>query len=649
MIRRILIGAAVALLGIASAGAATGAPAPLAPSDAAGTATLSLTAFGPAVVTPGSSLSVAATVSNPTALGMAGLSVSLKVTASPISNSAALERFLLNPDGVETRVAATTLVNSSAPGATPNVLPPGGMGKVELSASATTIGFPKDTSGVYGVVIAVANATGTLTRQAAAVTWYDAAITALPLSLVATAAGSEERVQQVVAAASDTHVTIAIDPVSLTDAAQAEALATSHELFGLPSENPDLTSIAHSEDRTLLDFAIQDAAENGQPALLGQPWLATIPVVDSPTIALAKQKGASAGLLDVTSGASLDATAPVVDVKADSATLPVLVPNKRLSELLATYRPGMPDAPARLVAEAALVAMHGDGVTPVVVAPGSAWQLADLGASPSVTALFDAPWVEPVTAKSVIDGVHRSSVEAPELAGTGADLAPDLIAASARQLIDVQQLAVTAEDPSNIYLAGGRTLLAPLASNLRADPDARAATYQASRDQVGELLGSLHVAAGSDVNLIAASGNVPVTLHNDLSVDATVTVVMRSSSANLVVQDQPVVTIPAGADRTVHIPVTGVKSANVTTTVALENADGDVVAAPQALRVRVRADWGNAITIVFAVGLALLLVGGLVRTVRRGRGSSRMAPTTDVPQDDAPDEPRDTDRGGDDG
>src|SRR4029079_1033293 len=101
-----------------------------------------------------------------------------------------------------------------APGATPNVLPPGGMGKVELSASATTIGFPKDTSGVYGVVIAVANSTGTLTRQAAAVTWYDAAITALPISLVATAAGSEERVQQVVAAASDTHVTIAIDPVS---------------------------------------------------------------------------------------------------------------------------------------------------------------------------------------------------------------------------------------------------------------------------------------------------------------------------------------------------------------------------------------------------------------------------------------------------
>jgi hypothetical protein len=638
VIRSRLLAVAIALLVFAGASAGSASAAPEAVS---GTATLSLTGYGPAVVTPADSLTVAATVSNPTALGMAGLSVSLKVTTSPIKTSAALERFLDSPEGVETRVAATALVNSAAPGSAPNVLPPGGMGKVQLIATATALGFPEDTSGVYGVVVSVANARGTVVEQTAAVTWYDAPMTPLPLSLVATASGSEERVQQVVAAASDADASLAIDPVSLTDAAQAQALTTSHELFGLPSENPDLTSIAHSGDVTLLDFALQDAAQNGQPALLGLPWLATIPVVDSPTIALAASKGATAGLLDVTGGARIDTTAPVADVSAGEATLAVLVPDGHLSEILATYRPGMPDAPARLVAESALVAMHGDGTTPVVVAPGSSWQLPELGASSSVTALLDAPWIQPVTAQSVIDGSHRAKVAAPDLAGTDDDLAPDLIAASARQLADVKQLSVTAEDPSSIYTPGGRALLDPLAWNLRADPDARAATYQSSRDKVSELLSSLHVAAGSDVNLIAASGNVPVTLHNDLSVDAQVTVVMRSTSPNLVVQDQPVVTIPAQSDLTVHIPVTGVKSANVTTTVALENGQGDVVAAPQALRVRVRADWGNALTVVFAVGLALLLIAGLIRTVRRGRGSSRMAP--------AAEEPRDIDGGGADG
>ena len=156
----------------------------------------------------------------------------------------------------------------------------------------------------------------------------------------------------------------------------------------------------------------------------------------------------------------------------------------------------------------------------------------------------------------------------------------------------------------------------------------------------------LYVAEGSDVNLIAASGNVPVTLHNDLTSRSTVTVVMKSIVAQPRGAGPARVTIPAGGDVTAHVAVTGVKSANVTATVALENASGDVVAAPQVLRVRVRADWGNAVTAVFTVGLALLLVAGIIRTIRRGRRSSRMAPV-------APPRPRrlrreDTGAGGDD-
>jgi len=664
VIRRLAVAVTVALLGFAPVAAASGATASgaAASNDVAtrdevtGTATLSLTQYGPSVLTPTTALTVGATVSNPTALGMASLSVTLAVTTERITSSAALERFIANPEAQETRVAATAAVSSASPGATPNVLPPGGMGKVSMTVLPATLQMPAGTSGVYGIAISVKNSAGTVTTQTAAITWYDAPIRSLPLALIATASGSEERVQQVVAAASNDDATLVIDPVALTDAAQADALAAGQEVFSLPAGDPDLTSIAHSDDLTLLDFALTDARENGQPSLRNSPWLATIPVLDSPTIALAKSKGAVAGLLDVTGGVAPDSQ-PLADVTSDGGTLPVLLPNASLSRILASYRPGMPDAPARLVAQSALVAAEGGGATPVVVAPGSAWQLSELGASASVTDLLAAPWVEPVTVQSILDGDARTSGTARDLAGTDDDLAPDLIKGLARQLRDVSQLSLTAEDPNAIYRPGGRALLEPLAAPLRADPDARAATYQDARDRANTLLESLHVAAGSDVNLIAASGNVPVTLRNDLNVDAQVTVVMRSNSPNLVVQDQPVVTIPAQSDLTVHIPVTGVKSANVTTTVALENADGDVVAAPQALRVRVRADWGNAITAVFVAGLALLLVAGIVRTVRRGRASSRMAPVTpgeageagEAGATDEAGQPRDTGAGGDDG
>ena len=58
-----------------------------------------------------------------------------------------------------------------------------------------------------------------------------------------------------------------------------------------------------------------------------------------------------------------------------------------------------------------------------------------------------------------------------------------------------------------------------------------------------------------------------------------------------------------------------------------------VVAAPQTLKVRVRADWGNAVTAVFTVGLVVLLIAGIIRTIRRGRRSTRMAPVAPPKKD----------------
>ena len=638
MIRRPLVVAALALLtfaGAAAANATAQAPTPHArvhTEDDAGIS-LDLKTYGPAVLKPGVQFATAATVANTSSVAMMDLTVTLSVTESRISTSVGLQRFLDDPSSAPTRVIVAKPVNAtgqSVSGAG-NILPTGGVVNVDLTASPTQLRLRPDTAGVYGVLISVTGPAGTLATRPAAVTWYDATISPLRVALLATASGSAEHVLQVTSAAAVPGAALAIDPVTVTDATQASALVAGREVFGLPSGDPDLTSLAHSDDKTLLNFALSDAAVNTAPALQGLPWLATIPAVDAPTVAVAVRRGAEAGVLNVTGGATLQTNAPVVDVTANGVSLPVVVPDKQLSTILATYRPGAADAGARLVAEAALEAQHGDGVTPVVVAPGNAWQLVTPGVSQPATELLGAPWVIPVSVRSVIGGSARETYAAPDTLGTENDLAPDLIKALARQLDDLGQLADTTETPDVVFLPGGRTLLEPLAVALRAQPDARGDTYQASRDTVSTTLGSLYVGEGSDVNLIAASGNVPITLHNDLAVDATVTVVMKSSSPNLVVVDRPVVTIPAGGDYTAHVAVKGIKRANVAATVALKNSDGDVVAAPQLLRVRVRADWGNIVTAIFTVGLALLLVAGLIRTVRRGRRSSRMAPMSGAP------------------
>jgi hypothetical protein len=654
VIRRAALVLAVALTtltGAASADAHGQRPGAALPLEEVPPIALELATFAPSVVKADNSLNVLASVENSTAVAMVGVTASLSVTAAPLATSAQLERFLEDPTATPLRLATSTPVpaNSLTANSTSGVLPPLTTVSVDLAATTERLGFPAKTTGVYGVVISVADASGTLATRTAAITWYDAPLPELPIALVATASGSAERVARVAAAANVRGAAVAIDPVAVTDGSAAYALTVGREVFGLPSGDPDITSLAHAGDTALIYFALNDAATNSAPALQNLPWLATIPVVDAPTISFAASHGATAGILDVTGGARLVTDAPVVDVRVGSDTLPMLVPDTRLSTILATYRPGQADAAARLVAEAALTAKNGDGLTPVVVAPGNAWQLPDPSASQPVTSLLNAPWVVPVSVRSLLSDADRDDFTASDSLGTEEDLAPKLIAALTRQLDSLQELSQTAEDPNTVYIPGARTLLAPLAVSLRPDPDARTAAYEASRTAVDGVLSSLYVAEGSDVNLIAASGNVPVTLHNDLDVDATVTVVMMSSSPNLVVQDRPVVTIPAGGDVTAHIAVTGVKSANVTATVALKNARGDVVAAPQVLRVRVRADWGNAVTAVFSVGLGLLLIAGVIRTMRRGRRSSRMAPMAAGATTPTMESPEDTDAGGGDG
>jgi hypothetical protein len=651
VIRRSLTVATLALLTVAGAAGASAVPAAT-PITETSPVALELTEYGPSVLAAGELLKVSATVTNPTAGALTDLRVFLRVTKAPVKSSAALQRFLDDPSDFGLQLANSVTVDGSGltVSGTANVLPPGSTASVSLSAGAAALGMPENTTGVYGVVISVEGPEGTVAEQTAAITWYDAQITPLRVAFLATASGSAERVAQVTSAASVSGAALLIDPTMVADAAEATAITSAREVFGLPSRNPDLTSIAHSDDRSLLSFALADSKTHVQPDLQNLPWLASLPVADTATVGLAARRGALAGLLDVTSDeatAGFEGDDPVVDVAAGSDALPVLVPNRDLSQLLASYRPGTPDAAARLVAESALLARAGDGVTPVVVSPGTAWQLSDMGASRAVADLLGAPWVVPVSVQSVISGTVRGAADAADSEGTEDDLAPDLIKALARQLKDVRELSQTVEDPNDVLVPGGRTLLAPLAAGLRSDPDARSTAYQSARDDANALIQSVYVAEGSDVNLIAASGEVPVTLHNDLDVDATVTVVMRSSSPSLVIQDRPVVTIPAGGDITARVAVTGVKSANVTATVALVNDNGDVVAAPQALRVRVRADWGNALTAVFAIGLALLLVAGLVRTIRRGRGSSRMAPMAPPSAGDREDS-GDTEPGGED-
>ncbi len=80
-----------------------------------------------------------------------------------------------------------------------------------------------------------------------------------------------------------------------------------------------------------------------------------------------------------------------------------------------------------------------------------------------------------------------------------------------------------------------------------------------------------------------------------------------------------ILTVPADGQTTATVPVRAVGSGDVNLTIMLLANDGTAVGAPQTIHMRVHADWESRGTRVMGAGLVILLVGGIVRTVRRGR------------------------------
>lgn len=89
------------------------------------------------------------------------------------------------------------------------------------------------------------------------------------------------------------------------------------------------------------------------------------------------------------------------------------------------------------------------------------------------------------------------------------------------------------------------------------------------------------------------------------------------------------VTIPANSTTKVMIPVEATGSGNASVIVNVLSPSGEVVGVSQAFDIRVRADWENVGTLIVAILLALVLVLGVVRSLRRGPRSEADLPSAD--------------------
>lgn len=580
----------------------------------------SITGEFPSSADPGTRTSVLVEVGAPLT-DLTNVSTSLSVTDVPFDSADAIDAFVMDPASIASHAVAGSTVTALSGGVplAPGSLPVGTSSTLVLSAAPGALGLPTDTWGVYGVTVSVTVGQDVVWSQASPIIWLPELVPPLDVTVVASVSGPKERVASLLGAAGDERVTLLVDPSALTTSQRLGI--ERREAYMLPAGNLDITSVAHAEAPAMLDAAL---AESRRYSSL--PWLAVAASADDATAALATNAGAVAVLADPRwSSYGQPAASVVAATPIDGLDLaPVILPDPALSAMLASQPPTQPATTARVLAVAALRA--GADAGSVVVAPGDGWVVDGTQPSRAVAMLLNAPFVTARPLTAALSDPDRLLVDLPDNTPSADDAGSDLAVGAVSALDRLSVMASAADAPSAMVAEARRAVLSAMSLADRADPERRAADFAEATALAESVINSVVVTSGNTLNLVSSSGDVPLTVQNNLDVAVTVRVSMTSRSPALVTKAQPTATVEAGAETTVLVPVTAVSNGDVNVTVALRNEDGQTVAVAQTLRIKVRAQWGNAATGVFTAGLVVLLIGGIVRTARRGRRDTRVLP-----------------------
>ncbi|WP_311765833.1 DUF6049 family protein, partial [Actinomyces sp. 187325] len=242
-------------------------------------------------------------------------------------------------------------------------------------------------------------------------------------------------------------------------------------------------------------------------------------------------------------------------------------------------------------------------------------------------ALLDAGWTVPQDLGSLVgsaredetNGEQAARQPLPEVAQAEGELTAEDLAAARQAEAGLETLATVLSDPQAVTGGATEVVSACVSSAWRTDTAGRSAYTAAVAGLRDTVAAGLSAAPSSTINVIAQSASMPVRVVSSLDQDVTVRVHLKPSSTRLQVSEDVEVTVPAQGEATVSVPITAVGSGEVTVTIDLLAPDGTSVGTPVAILTRVHADWENLGTRVVAGLLVLVLVAGIVRTVRRGR------------------------------
>lgn len=671
-----LVAALSGVLAGALSGGWLGAPGPAAAADAVAPAIrVLIDQVSPSVLRPGQDLTVVATLRNEGAAPVENATAGLQLYRMRPASRTELESWVTGAGGaVGTRVA-------SQPALT---IPAGGQVQVALTLPAARVGLldQPDVWGPRGLAVEVIGSNGRrLGVQRTFALWQpDEAVAQVRVSLLAPVTGvapgasatdpaspaDEDALVRAVEpggrldalltlAAADRDVELAVDPSLLAAATAAGgrpaawAAGMSQALtlrsgLALPWGDPDLAAVAHAGTPDLLTAAIGLSTATGlggAPARTDVLW-APGATVDRSTVAAAAAVGAQGLVVGSDTLQATDAvTTARTDVVTDSGRVAALVPDRLLTQLFVApdrVEPGATLATTvqRLLAEIAVLAHDGaPGTHGVLIAPDRDWTPSTQLVTALMSALRAAPWSRVVPVSALLGGADEGTEREPlpQSATSGAELSPDEVRSLAGTRADTLAFATAIADQGILTAGLDQQVVAPLSVAWRADPAGRSQLVRAVVADTQSERAGLSLAPAPDLNVISASAPVRFVVRNDLSVPATVSVRVLPRKACLrPVHSDPVVAEP-GASSPITVNLVAAANCDVVVDVQLVGVDGLGVGQGVQFTARVAPTIEDVGTVVVGALLAIGMLLGIVRTVRRGQSVRRGARRAD---EDAP-------------
>lgn len=409
--------------------------------------------------------------------------------------------------------------------------------------------------------------------------------------------------------------------------------AKGRELFALPSYDADWTTYSNSGTRVpefrAREYKVLDGLDlSGSLAWPTSQSMSTRTVEtaldsDRPWVIAEGDSAQPTTTLSYTPDAAY-----TVETKTGESR--VLVSEPTLVSLIEDPGTNNPiSARQRFIAELAMIARERPSdLRNIVIAMDRSWNPDPEVAKAQFGAIPALPWVTTTDISAIAAGDAESTqtYTLPAVSMGLQALEPSVFNKLRSDLRKIEDLAGVVADPD--------ALTSPFRSATRAATSVawisdvtahdRAVVNLESATQAA--LDGISVVTGSDINMISTGSEIPVTVQNNLNQDVTIQVRLRPNDVRLQAKDSPTLTIPSGGSESVRVPVTAVGSGNVVVAVEIRDAEGTYAATAGEFNVRVRADWENVGTGVVAALLALLLGGGIWRTVKRGRSERRTSP-----------------------